>query len=428
LAAAVLCCGCAREPELIQGAPEEVLPVQSGGPAWPRFHGLDGCNVSTEKGLLRQWPEGGPALLWTAKGIGQGYAGVTVAGSRLFTAGNRGSHTVLSALDTNGTVVWQATNGPAWTKEYPGTRGTPTVDGDRVYHESPSGRVACWNVADGSEEWSVNILDQFEGKNIQWGLSESLLVDGDRVICCPGALQASVAALDKRSGATVWAAPDSGDRAGYAAPVLVTWEGRRMVLAMTSAALIAVDANSGELLFRHEHATEYDVNATMPVYRDGKILISSGYGSGAELLALRADGAAVSVEPVWKSDDLDNHHGGIALLGDHVYGCSHHGKWVCLEWAKGRSTYAERGVGKGSLTIADGMLYMLSEKGQVGLAVAEPAGLRLVGKFSLPTAGEDFVWAHPVVCGGRLYVRHGDRLYAYDVRDPNVAAHPGRSP
>ncbi|MGQ9574177.1 MAG: PQQ-binding-like beta-propeller repeat protein [Thermoguttaceae bacterium] len=388
-------------------------------PSWPRFHGPNGDNICHEIGLLKKWSDDGPQLLWKAKGIGEGYAGVSLAHGLIYTCGNLDEKTMITALDLDGNIKWQVPNGPAWTGDYPGTRGTPTIDGDWLYHESPLGEVICLDARTGQKLWGLNILKEFDAENITWALAESLLIDGQRVICCPGGNRASVAALDKLTGKTIWTARPTGDKAAYATPALAEYQGLRMILAMTQNALIGVNADSGDLLFRHEHRTSWDVNATTPIFHDGQIFITSGYGSGSEMLKLKVEGQEASVEVLWQSKELDNHHGGVLLLDGYLYGAAHNrnrGGWVCLEWKTGKKMYAERGVGKGSLTCANGMLYTLSENGDVGLVKATPTRHELISKFRLPKGGKGPTWAHPVVCGGTLYIRHGDLLYAYDVR------------
>jgi outer membrane protein assembly factor BamB len=199
-------------------------------------------------------------------------------------------------------------------------------------------------------------------------------------------------------------------------PSLAEYGGLRMVLTMTAKALIGVNADTGDLLFRYPHKTAYDVNALMPIFHNGQIFISSGYGSGSELLKVQVDGDQAAVEKVWSSKDLDNHHGGVLLLDGYLYGSSFRGKWVCLDWKTGETMYSESGVGKGSLTYAEGMLYTLSEKSRMGLVKATPEGHEVISEFRLPQGGEGPSWPHPVVCGGRLYIRHSDYLYVYDVR------------
>jgi outer membrane protein assembly factor BamB len=393
-----------------------VSVASADGPYWPRFHGLYGNNLSAETGLLKEWPEGGPELVWRTDGIGHGFSSVAITGGLIYTAGNVDKKTVITAVDMDGNVQWQVENGKAWTGEHPGSRGTPTVDGDRLYHESPLGELVCLNAKTGERIWGLNILDEFGARNIQWALAESVLIDGDRVICCPGGSQASVVALDKTTGRTVWAAEGTGDLAGYASPVLAECQGLRMILTMNQKALIGVGADRGDLLFRHEHVTRYDINATAPIYHDGHVFISSGYGAGSELLKIRVDGQQAAARQVWESKELDNHHGGVILLDGHLYGSSHGGKWICLKWETGEVAYAERGVGKGSLTYADGMLYTFSENREMGLVKATPDGHTVISQFELPSGGPGNSWAHPVVCGGRLYLRHSDSLFAYNVR------------
>jgi outer membrane protein assembly factor BamB len=387
----------------------------SGVPDWPRFHGPKGDNLSTDTGLLKQWPKDGPKLLWTAKGLGHGFATVSLAGGLIYTDGNLDGKTTITAMDLDGKIVWQKPNGEAWTGSYPGARGTPTIDGDRLYHESPLGDVVCMDAKTGQALWSVNILKEFEAKNIMWALAESLLVDGDHVICCPGGEKASVAALDKKTGKTVWTAKSTGAAAGYASPVLAECQGLRIIFTMSSKALVAVNADNGELLFTVPHETKYDVNATSPIYHDGQVFVCSGYGTGSALLNLKVDGQKASADPAWQSKKLDNHHGGVLLLDGYLYGANDAG-WVCLEWKTGKSMVAERGVGKGSLTYADGMLYTLSEQREMGIVPATPGAHKVASRFKIPSGGEGLSWAHPVVCGGRLYVRHSDNLFAYDVR------------
>ena len=389
-------------------------------PSWPRFHGPSGDNLSTETGLLKAWPEDGPPLVWTATGMGEGYSGVALAGGKIYTAGNVGGKTVVTALDLDGKTLWQAECGKPWTSGPGGTRSTPTIEGDRLYYETPYGDVYCLDAGTGEEIWTVNILDRFSSKNITWSLAESLIVDGDRIICLPGGPKASVVALDKTTGETVWAAASADeDLAGYATLSLVEQDGLRIILTMTAKALIGINADGGELLFRFPHKTNYDVNATTPIYHDGQIFITSGYGTtGSVMVRLTVDGARASVEKVWESRELDNHHGGVILLDGYIYGAAHNfnsGKWICLDWKTGEMKYAERGVGKGSLTYADGMLYTYSEKRDVGLVPATPAAHEVVSSFKTPSGPDGPTWAHPVVCGGRLYLRHGDNLYAYNV-------------
>jgi outer membrane protein assembly factor BamB len=400
--------------------------------SWPRFHGPKGDNISTETGLLKKWPEQGPRLLWTAKEIGQGFAGVTIADGRIYTAGDAGDELIIFALDMDGQVQWRVHSGSAWRETGPaGARGTPTIDGDRLYQENAHDDLVCLDAKTGRKIWDVNLASRFQGKKDGFGRAKSLLIDGDRVICCPGGATA-MAALDKKTGQTFWKSPSAGEPAGYASPILAEYQGLRMVFTMASKSLICVNANSGELLWRFEHYTpRYVANCVTPIYDNGHVFVSGGYGLGSALLKIDVKDGRSTAEPVWRSEDLDNRHGGVILVDGCLYGSAHFkngAKWICLDWKTGRKLYAEKGVGEGSLTCADGMLYTMSEHGKIGLVRPTPAGYQLVSQFKLPAGGEGPAWAHPVVCDGRLYLRHDDRLYAYDVRAMPILSRPQRAP
>lgn len=406
--------------------PTQVAPSTesaSGELLWPQFHGPNGDNLSSDTGLMKQWPEDGPALIWTCDGLGNGYSSISIGNGMIYTAGNLEKQTVVTAMTMDGKIQWQVPNGDAWETEYPGTRSTPTLDGDRLYHQSPLGNLICLDAVSGDKQWSVNILERFGAKNNRWALAESVTIDGDHVICAPGGPKTAVAALDKMTGDTVWQSESAGDAASYATANVIEYQGLRIVLTMNAKAFIGVNADTGKLLFRYPFETEYDINALKPIFHDGQIFISSGYGkSGMErsqLLKLTVSGDDATVEKVWGSTDLDSQHGGVILLDGYLYGSSHrlnNGKWICLEWSTGELQWAERGVGSGSSTYADGMLYLLSERGNVGLLQATPESFQLVSQFRLPPGGQGRSWAHPVVCGGRLYIRHDTKLYAYDVK------------
>jgi outer membrane protein assembly factor BamB len=386
---------------------------------WPQFHGPNRDNISTEKGLLKKWPEKGPALLWIAKGLGHGYSTVSIASGMIYTAGNNDEkETIITALNMDGKELWQVKNGKGWTGDRPGTRGTPTIDGDRLYHESPLGDVVCLQAKTGKKIWELNILDKFKSKNINWALSESLLIDGDNVICCPGGPQTCMVALNKNTGAVVWKAASTNEPAGYSSPIVVEYKGLRIIITLTLKGMIGVNADTGELLWHVKHVSYADENVFTPIFHDGHVFISSIKAGSVKWKINVKDGKA-SVEEIWRSNKLDNHHGGGVLINGYIYSSSciyNRGKWICLDWKTGEMKYAETGVGKGSLTYADGLLYMLSENRIVGLVRPTPDSYGLISSFEIPKGGKGNSWAHPVVCDGRLYIRHGDFLYVYSVR------------
>ena len=401
---------------LVTGQPY-ALADAANAPYWPAFQGPRGDNISDDTGLLSEWPADGPPLMWTAEGIGQGFSSVSLAGGLIFTAGNINDQTVVTALDLEGKIRWQTPVGGAWTGGHPGSRSTPTSNDKRIYFQNPLGELFCLNATDGKPIWNVNVLERFGGSNITWALAESILVDGDHVISTPGGPETAVVALDKTTGETVWKSPSAeGDAAGYATPTLVEHAGKRLIFTFTGKAIICVDAGTGNLYWRVPHATSYDVNALTPIFREGLVFVSSGYGTGSRMLKVKVDGDQVTSEEVWTNGDLDNHHGGVLLRDGYLYGASFKGEWVCLDWASGRTMYTAPGVGKGSLTCADGMLYTLSEKLDMGLVAANSEKFEVISRFRVPSKGEGPSWAYPVVCDGRLYVRHDNFLFCYNVR------------
>ena len=385
---------------------------------WPQFRGPARDNLSRETGLLEQWPPSGPKLLWTAQGIGKGFATVSVANGLIYTTGNIEANTIITALNLDGSTRWTVENGPAYKRSTPGTRGTPTVDNGRLYHENADGDVICLDAATGKRIWSLNILEKFNGRNIRWGLSESLLVDGNNLICTPGGENVGIVALNKNTGQTVWTCEHTQHKPGYCSPILVEYKGLRQIVTMLARSIIGVNADNGKLLWQVEHITPYDESINTPIFHDGAIFVST-QTTGSRLLRLNVNGQDASVEQVWESKLLESQHGGVLLAGNYLYGTCRHGgekPWVCLDIRTGKHMYSESGIGRGSLTYADGMLYALNHKGDVALARPSPTAFDIVSRFTIPPGGDGPSWAHPVVCSGRLYIRHGNFLYCYDVK------------
>ena len=386
-------------------------------PFWPQFHGPNRDNNSTEDNLLEAWPEKGPRLMWTAEGLGHGYSTVSIANGRMFTTGSIGDDTVITALDLDGKILWQVKNGLAWTGPYPGSRSTPTIDGDFVYHESPHGDVVCLNAATGEKVWGLNILERFRSKNIIWALSDSLLIDGDHVICSPGGPEVSMVALDKHTGAVVWTTPSTGESAGYASAMLFEQGGLRIISTMTAQAIIGVNADTGALLWRVRHGSDTHMNGQTPLYRDGHLFVST-LKWGAAKWKVHIDGEQASLEEVWMNEGFENRHGGAVFAEGNVYGTS--GKrtrnsWVCLDWETGEIEDMVVDVQGGSILYADGLLYMLGTNREVGLLRPTESGAELISLFNIPDGGEGETWAHPVIAGGTLFIRHDTYLYRYDI-------------
>jgi len=392
--------------------------------SWPCFHGPRRDNLATDTGLMQSWPEDGPKLLWTAPGIGHGYSSVAIAGDRIFTAGMINKQTYVTALDLTGRILWQRLNGQSWeaSEEQPwavphaGSRGTPTVDGETIYHLSELGRLAAFDVHTGQERWHVDLLKTFRAKRSKYGFSESVLIDGNTLFCCPGGDGAYMVALEKSTGRTLWANSDINDPIGYCSPVLASIRGVKQVITMSAKRVLSFDPDNGHLLWDYTFGNARSNSATDVIVSNGLVYASSGYGAGSILLQPhRLANGNFSVKPIWTSELLDNHHGGVLLLKGHLYGTGHKALgWFCLDFDTGRKLW--QAPGKGSLTYADGRLYCLDEKGTMSLIKATSEKWDQVSSFRLPSGGSGLYWAHPVVCGGRLYIRHSDQLFAYNIR------------
>jgi len=383
---------------------------------WPQWQGPDRTGLSKETGLLKQWPAAGPPVVWTATGLGAGYGSMAVAGERVYLQGAIGRNSGVVALDRRtGKVVWAKGVGPAQGNNMGnGPRSTPTVDGDRLYVLTENGDLACLRVQDGTVVWQRNILQDFGGRNIGWLISESPLVDGNQVVVTPGGRGAGMAALEKMTGKTIWTSKELSDQAGYASPIVADVQGVRTIMTLTSEAGVGVRASDGKLMWRHQAVANDTANIATPVFGDNKVFYSSNYGTGGALLALRADAGEVRAQEVYFTREMQNHHGGLVLVNGYLYGFNN-SILTCLEFATGKVMWRHRSVGKGSLAYADGRLYLLSENNVVGLAEATPAGYRELGRFTIADQGWPS-WAHPVVSGGRLYVRNQGILTAYNVR------------
>ena len=386
------------------------------GADWPQWRGPDRNGLSRETGLLSEWPAGGPPLVWSIANLGAGYGSIALKGDRIFVQGSNGRQSAVTALSrADGKGMWIKMLGPAGDNDRGnGPRGTPTVDEDRVYALTESGDLACLRVLDGSLLWQRNILKDFRGRNPHWLVSESPLVDGNRLFVTPGGPGAGMVALDKMTGQTIWTSADLSDEAGYSSIVAGDVQGVRTLVTLTSQAGVGVRASDGKLMWRYPKAANRTANIATPVFSDSKVFYASAYDTGGGLLGLTAQNGVVSEREIYFTRDMQNHHGGVLLVNGYLYGFNN-SILTCLDFSSGKLMWRDRSVGKGSVTYADGRLYVLSEDNVVGLAEATPSAYRETGRFRIADQGWPS-WAHPVVSGGRLYVRNQGTLAAYDIR------------
>jgi outer membrane protein assembly factor BamB len=396
---------------------------------WPQFRGPNRDGLSPDKNLLKQWPEDGPALAWKSEFVGLGMASIAVVGDRLYTTGddNAAKSSFIYALDRgSGKVLWKAKLGKVGGNTADGTRGTPTVDGDRVYAIGQHGDLVCVEAASGKELWRKDFRKDFKGDVGGWQYCESPLVDGDRLICTPGGQKTgALVALDKKTGALVWES-NFGEKAGYSSPVVAEVGGVRQYVTLLSEGIAAVSAKDGKLLWRYgekdqQHFAGNTANIPTPVVVGDHVYCAAGYGRGAGLVKLVADGGDVKAEEVYFKRNLSNKHGGVVIVGDYAYSDQDEGGGPqCVEWKTGKVMWKKteriKGSGSAAITYADGRLYVHYANGYVALVEAGPdvKAYAEKGTFKLPN-GDHNSWSHPVVIDGKLYVREKETVWCYDI-------------
>jgi len=379
---------------------------------WPQWRGPNRDGISKETGLLKQWPADGPPLIWKAAGAGRGYSSFSIADGKLYTMGLRGDREYVVAFDVaTGKEAWATPHGSAFRNDRgDGPRGTPTVDGDRVYALGGSGDLSALDARTGKIVWSKNVLKAFGGENITWGISESPLVLGNKVLVNPGGPGASIVALNKADGSLIW--KSQSDKAGYSSGIPVEINGATQVVFFTSERAVGLDAKDGRLLWDYSRPANNVANVATPIVRANRVFISSDYGTGGGVVEIKPDNKA---QEIWFTKDMRNHHSSSVLIGDYLYGFSS-AILTAIKFDTGEIAWRDRSVGKGSLVYADGNLYCFSENGVVGLVEATPTGYKEKGRFRIPQ-DQLPTWTHPVVAGGRLYLRDQDTIYAFDVKE-----------
>ncbi|MFN3157897.1 MAG: PQQ-binding-like beta-propeller repeat protein [Rubinisphaera brasiliensis] len=390
------------------------------GESWSQFLGPKRENRSPETGLLKSWPEGGPKLLWTARNLGEGYSAVSVADGKVFTMGTREGQEIVLAFDlSNGQELWATRNGTVFSNNQGnGPRSTPTYEAGRLYCLGADGDLGVYSATSGQTFWQKNILSEFSASNIVWGISESPLIDGNKLVCTPGGAGATMVALNKANGDLVWRAAVPGNpKAGYASPILADLNGTRQYVNFCHNGLLGVDAVTGQPLWGDDNASNDTANCSSAIQvGDDSVFYASGYGTGGALLQFNDRRAKPQL--VYKTEKMKNHHGGMVQVGDYIYGANEQ-ILTCLEAKTGSVAWQDRlnSDGKGAITFADGQLYFRSEQGPMYLIDADPAEVRIRGQFEQPERSNQRAWARPVVADGKLFLRDQDILLCYDVSE-----------
>ncbi len=392
--------------------------VASAEPGWPQWRGPRRDGVSDEKGLLQSWPEGGPKLLWKASPIGKGYSSPVISAGTIYITGDENEELHIFALDLDGKQKWRTTNTAAWTGSYPGSRSCGTVCEELFYHINAHARIVCLDTETGKEVWTLDALKTFGADNITWGISESPLIDRDRVIVTPCGTKALMVALDKRTGKVVWTTPPLADEAaGYPSPILVEIGGHRVIFSSTSKHSIAVDADTGRMLWKHRHLVlRPPMVTTTPIFARGALFVTNSSVKSNSFYRLNLTPDNSAVEQLWDAG-LGTPHCTPICVGTDLY-CGSKGQakgWRCIDTETGSFKYAAEDVEIGAQVFADGCLYCVSEDGSVRLLKPGDRRFERLGHFELVKQEKDF-WANPVICDAKLYLRYHDSLYCYDIK------------
>jgi len=393
---------------------------------WSHIGGVARDGKSAETGLLKQWPAGGPALVWKVKNLGAGMGGVAVTGSRVYTSSDTdGSACAIALNESDGHEIWRAKVGKGGSvgggaNSYEGPRGTPSVSDGHVYIVTQYGDVSCLDAANGKEIWHKSLPSDLSGKMMSgWGFSESPLVDGDKVIVTPGGSRGTLAALNAATGEVIWRTKAWTDSAAYASAIAATIGDVHQYIQLTDKSVAGVNPTDGAILWK---APRKGTTAVIPtvIYSDGYVYVTSGYGIGCDLFKISSDGGKFTATPVYSQNKLmKNHHGGVVLVDGKIYGYSDQVGWVCQDFVTGKEVWKEKNkLGKGSIAYADGHLYLRQEdrKGTIALIEASPAGYNEVGHFDQPDRSSENSWPHPVIANGKLYIRDQETLLCYDVK------------
>lgn len=379
-----------------------------------KWRGPQSNGIYPETGLLKTWPASGPEIAWHFDNLGDGFSSPAIANGKIYLSGMEEPTGYIYCLSTDGKLLWKAPYGPEFTESYPGARTTPVIAGDLLYMFTGFGVVVCMDAGNGNIKWKKDTFKDLDGRNIRWGVTETLVVDGDKLYCTPGGSKNNVAALNRFDGSLVWSSPALGELAAYCTPLLIQMQGRKLLINMTEEHIIGLDASSGKLLWSYEQTNQWAVHANTPLFYDGSVLCFSGYGQGGVKLKLSPDGSSVTKE--WFNKNLDSRIGGAVVVNGFFYGSGDNSReWRCVDWKTGEEKYASATIGKGAVIYADGMLFCYSERGELALVPATPAGFNVASKTKVEL-GTAQHWAHPVINNGILYIRHGKSLIAYKVK------------
>lgn len=379
-----------------------------------QFRGADRNGTYPETGLLDEWPSNGPSLLQTISGIGDGFAAPAITQEGLFIAGMKNSEGYMYHYNHKQELQWSVPYGKEYTNKYTGARGTPTIEDGRLYYSGTFGDAFCLDVKDGSIIWKKNIFKEFGGKEIKWGYTESPLIYEDLVILTPGGPGANVVALDKVNGTLKWSASIDSTINAYCSPVIINHNNKDYILMTTRDYLLVIHPKTGEVAFKHPIYESHTMHAITPLYVDGKIFYSSGYGEGSVMFKINEE--EKRLDTVWVNRDMDCKLSGLIVVDGTVFGTSDRKKqWVGINLTSGETVFTSRDLKPGSFLLADNKFYIFTETGEVALGIPSANGFNVKSRFKIPVQPVQYGFAHPVLFNGVLYIRYKDTLWLYKV-------------
>jgi outer membrane protein assembly factor BamB len=378
-----------------------------------QWRGPNRDGIYNETGLLKKWPVTGPKLLWHFDELGEGYTSAAATPAGVFITGMINGTGNVFALDQKGKLLWKKEYGPEWTDSHTGVRSTPLVVKDKLYLLSSFGKLFCMNCSDGQIVWTIDLVKQYGLENIQWGITENLLFDGNILYCTVGGTGAAMVALDMDSGDEVWKSKSNGEKTAYCSPVMIKLQNKKVIVTIMQYSICGFDASSGNQLWKSEFRMDPDVHPNTPVFINGYLYCGSGYGLGSVMLKLAEDGNSIS--EVWKNQSCDPKIGGVVVLNSRIYGTGDKNrKFFCLDWKTGKELFSTRDLAPANIIADEGLLYVYSESGKVNLVEPQSDKFNVISSFSVPS-GNGPHWAHLVIKDKKLYVRHGNSLMVYDI-------------
>jgi len=391
-----------------------LFPILSFSQNPTKWRGPDQNCYYPDTGLLKEWPASGPEVLWQYNKLGKGYSSPAFGNGRIYASGMEEHTGFVYAFEQDGTLIWKAPYGTEFYESYPGSRGTPVIDGDKLYMLSGKGHLSCLSSNSGRIIWRKDLFKEYDGRNAEWGLAETLLIHGDMIICTAGGREHNMMALNKSNGDIIWTTKAMGEIPAYCSPLLIEIGGRNLIITHMKDHIIGIDADSGKLLWSHSHPNKYSVHPNTPLYHDGQVFCFSGYGKGGAMLKLNEDGSKVN--QIWYSETMDSRMGGAVYLNGHIYGSGDSNReWQCIDWNTGKVVYESKEIGNGAVITAEGMLYAYSQRGELALMKPEASSFEVINKIKI-SVGSGQHWAHPAINSGRLFIRHGNTLVAYKIR------------